>query len=97
MKTEFSFADKMKLSAIRPLLPMVRPAVDKALKTVLDEAKQQLRPQNGEVEATIQCFRGLDGETIYLCTTALDDEQRIVRIIQQRTLNELLNNLLSAI
>ena len=49
------------------------------------------------VFSALGCFRGLDGETLYLCTTALDDEQRIVRIIQQRTLNELLNNLLSAI
>ncbi|MGM9747072.1 MAG: hypothetical protein ACI392_00290 [Paludibacteraceae bacterium] len=97
MKPEISFADKMKLSAIRPLLPMVRPAVQKALETVLDEATQQLRPQNGEVEATIQCFRGADGHTLYMCTTALDDEQRIVRFIQQRTLDDLLTNLLSAI
>lgn len=93
---ELSFADKMKLSAVKPFVPMVRPAAQKFFNELLTEARQQLHTDGSETEAAIVCFTTADGTVLFL-TAALDAENKIVRIISRRTLDELVTSLTNLI
>lgn len=95
MENNLSFADKMKLNAIKPFLPMVKENLNKLCDTLLTDAEKHLDTGNGEVQACIEIAR-IDGQN-YMLTVAMNDDNRIVRIIETKTIDQVADSLTSII
>lgn len=94
MENKLDFSTKMKLAAVKPLLPMLRPSAQKFFDTLLADTRTRLQIEQGEVQAALVCFSAGNGEILF-CAAALDADNRIVRIVEQRTLDDLMKTITS--
>lgn len=87
MEMKMDFSTKMKLAALKPMLPMVKPAAEKLFGTMLSDTQAALCVEQGETQAALLCFEN-NGEILF-ASAALDVDNRIVRIVERRTLDQL--------
>ncbi|MDD3405000.1 MAG: hypothetical protein PHH23_01865 [Paludibacteraceae bacterium] len=94
-KQKMSFSDKVKINAIKPFLPMVKESADKLLSDLLEAAERRLNADNGEVQVCMEVAK-IEGVN-YVLTVALNAENKIVRVIEQKTVGEVADTLTNII